>query len=298
MWASNHIASYSVTGRMAARQGTGHPSLTPYQAFECSDGPLMICPGNDRLWRKFAEALGHPEWPDEARFRTNVERMQQRDLLLGMISDIMKSESRAHWSAKLDALGVPNGPLNTVPQVLELAQVAALGMFAKPYAGHDALFHGLPVSFDGSSRGRTGRWRRRSASTTTGAEPQLAKLRQYSRTRSSGMRAWLWTMMNLPPGIGAVGQLHQALEVVGAPHAGLLREQVHVGGVAGVPVDVIVEQVALQLGDAGVERILGPRHAERHARLRQQQRRRGDPGSRCEDAPASAPPACRAAGWA
>jgi crotonobetainyl-CoA:carnitine CoA-transferase CaiB-like acyl-CoA transferase len=82
MWASNHVASYSVTGRMAARQGTGHPSLTPYQAFECSDGPLMICPGNDRLWRKFAEALGHPEWPDEPRFKTNVERMQQRDLLL------------------------------------------------------------------------------------------------------------------------------------------------------------------------------------------------------------------------
>jgi formyl-CoA transferase len=153
MWASNHIASYSVTGKMAARQGTGHPSLTPYQAFECSDGPLMICPGNDRLWRKFAEALGHPEWPDEPRFKTNVERMQQRDLLLGMISDIMKAESRAHWSAKLDALGVPNGPLNTVPQVMELAQVAALGMFAKPYASHDALFHGLPVSFDGVRAG-------------------------------------------------------------------------------------------------------------------------------------------------
>ena len=36
---------------------------------------------------------------------------------------------------------------------LKLAQVAALGMFAKPYAGHDALFHGLPVSFDGVRAG-------------------------------------------------------------------------------------------------------------------------------------------------
>jgi formyl-CoA transferase len=153
MWASNHAAAYSVTGKMAARQGTGHPSLTPYQAFDCSDGPLMICPGNDRLWRKFAEVLGRPEWPDEPRFRTNVERMQHRDLLLGMIADIMKRESREHWSAKLDALGVPNGPLNTVPQVLQLAQVAALGMFTKPYAGSGALFHGLPISFDGERAG-------------------------------------------------------------------------------------------------------------------------------------------------
>ncbi len=155
MWASNHAASYAVTGRMAPRQGTGHPSLTPYQAFECSDGPLMICPGNDRLWRKFAEALGHPEWPGEARFKTNVERLQNRDLLLGMIAGIMKERSRDYWSGKLDALGVPNGPINTVPQVLQLAQVAALGMFAKPYADSPALFHGLPVSFDGERAGGT-----------------------------------------------------------------------------------------------------------------------------------------------
>ncbi len=153
MWASNHVAQYSVTGKMPPRQGTGHPTLTPYQAFECSDGPLMICPGNDRLWRKFAEVLGHPEWPDEPHFKTNVDRAQRRDELLGMIADIMKRQSRAHWSARLDALGVPNGPLNSVPQVLDLAQVAALGMFARPYADSPALFHGLPVSFDGERAG-------------------------------------------------------------------------------------------------------------------------------------------------
>ena len=153
MWASNHVAQYSVTGKMPPRQGTGHPTLTPYQAFECSDGPLMICPGNDRLWRKFAEVVGHPEWPDEARFKTNVDRFQRREMLLAMIAEIMIKESRAHWSARLDALGVPNGPLNSVPQVLELAQTAALGMFTKPYAGSDALFHGLPLSIDGERAG-------------------------------------------------------------------------------------------------------------------------------------------------
>ena len=153
MWASNHVAGYSVTGTMPPRQGTGHPTLTPYQAFECSDGPLMICPGNDRLWRKFAEVLGHPEWPDEARFKTNVQRAEQRELLLGMIADIMKKESRAFWSARLDAAGVPNGPLNTVPQVLELAQTAALGMFGQPYDGSTATFHGLPLSIDGERAG-------------------------------------------------------------------------------------------------------------------------------------------------
>ena len=153
MWASNHIANYTMTGRMPARQGTGHPSLTPYQAFDCSDGPLMVCPGNDRLWRKFAEALGHPEWPDEPRYKLNVDRMKERDVLLPAIANIMKMHSRAHWSAKLDAVGVPHGPLNSVPQVLELAQVAALAMLMKPYDGSPALFHGLPVSIDGERAG-------------------------------------------------------------------------------------------------------------------------------------------------
>jgi formyl-CoA transferase len=154
MWVSNHIAGYSVTGKMPARQGSGHPSLTPYQAFHCTDGLLMVCPGNDRLWRKFAEVLGHPEWPNEPRYKRNVDRMKERNvLLLGMIADIMKKESRAFWSAKLDAVGVPHGPLNSVPQVLELAQVAALGMLMKPYDGSPALFHGLPLSIDGERAG-------------------------------------------------------------------------------------------------------------------------------------------------
>jgi len=48
---------------------------------------------------------------------------------------------------------VPNGPLNTVPQVMELAQVAALGMFMQPYAGSTALFHSLPLSIDGERAG-------------------------------------------------------------------------------------------------------------------------------------------------
>jgi crotonobetainyl-CoA:carnitine CoA-transferase CaiB-like acyl-CoA transferase len=153
MWASNHIAGYSVTGKMPARQGSGHPSLTPYQAFHCTDGLLMVCPGNDRLWRKFAEVLGHPEWPDEPRFKRNVDRMKERDVLTPAIADIMKKESRAYWSAKLDAVGVPHGPLNSVPQVLDLAQVAALDMLMKPYGGSPALFHGLPVSIDGERAG-------------------------------------------------------------------------------------------------------------------------------------------------
>ena len=65
--------------------------------------------------------------------------------------------SRAHWSAKLDAAGVPHGPMNSIPQVMDLAQVAALGMFSRPYDGSAAQFHGLPVSIDGERAGHDGK---------------------------------------------------------------------------------------------------------------------------------------------
>jgi len=71
----------------------------------------------------------------------------------GMVADIMIQHPRSYWTEKLDALGVPNGPLNTVPDVLELAQTAALGMLFQPYADNPGLYHGLPISFNGARAG-------------------------------------------------------------------------------------------------------------------------------------------------
>src|SRR5882757_10493371 len=119
------------------------------------------------------------------------------------------------------------------------------------------------------------RSRPRSASTTAGTETSAREAQAVFADAFQRNAGVALDDDELAAGIGTVGQLHQALEVVGTPDAGLLGEQVNIGGVAGVPVDVIIEQVALDLGDAGVERILGPRHADRLARLAEHQRRRG-----------------------
>ncbi len=65
----------------------------------------------------------------------------------------MMTKPREYWQKKLDEVGVPNGPLNTVPEVLELAQTEELGIMYQPYANSDGQFHGLPVSFDGQRAG-------------------------------------------------------------------------------------------------------------------------------------------------
>ena len=153
MWVSTHAAQFSASGVPPRRLSSGHPSLAPYQTFECSDGPLMVCPGNERLFQKFAKILDLEHWLDDPRYATNSVRVQRRNEVNGIVGDIMAKQPRAYWTEKLDALGVPCGPLNTVPEVLELAQTAALGMMFQPYADSAGQYHGLPISFDGHRAG-------------------------------------------------------------------------------------------------------------------------------------------------
>ena len=115
----------------------------------------MICPGNERLWQKFSEVLGHPEWTEDPRYFTNRERVERRDEVNKMVSDVILEKSRKYWQKKLDKAGVPCSPLNTVPEVLELSQTRALNMFFKPYKDHSGLYHGLPISFDGKRAGNS-----------------------------------------------------------------------------------------------------------------------------------------------
>ncbi len=151
-WVSRHVADYGATGKLPPRVGTGHNSLTPYGAFETADGPLVIAAGNDRLFAKLAGVLGHPEWVEDPRFAVNAERTRNRDVLLPLIEAIVKQKSREEWIAPLEAVGVPCAPIQTVAEVLEHPQTAAIGMLAE--SGNDKLkIFGLPMSIDGKRAG-------------------------------------------------------------------------------------------------------------------------------------------------
>ena len=69
--ASNHL----VSGRDARRFGNGHPNIVPYTAYPVKDGMIAVAVGNDGQFVKFAAALGHPEWPSDARFVRNQDRV-------------------------------------------------------------------------------------------------------------------------------------------------------------------------------------------------------------------------------
>ena len=69
-------AQYLGSGEIPARHGSGASGIVPYRAYRTKDGDLVVAAGNDGLFRKLCEVLGHPEWFEDPRFETNPERVK------------------------------------------------------------------------------------------------------------------------------------------------------------------------------------------------------------------------------
>jgi formyl-CoA transferase/CoA:oxalate CoA-transferase len=137
-WLTYVAGGYFAGGGVPQRYGSAHPTIAPYQAFQTSDGFVMIAVGNDSLWRKFAGALGQEGLAEDPRFVTNPLRLAHRAELLAIIEQLLRSATSDEWVARLDAAGVPVGPIQTVDQALADPQVVARGLVTEvehPEAG-------------------------------------------------------------------------------------------------------------------------------------------------------------------
>jgi crotonobetainyl-CoA:carnitine CoA-transferase CaiB-like acyl-CoA transferase len=147
-WVAQKADAWVNEGRLPERHASGHPGLVPYEAFDGSDGPFLLCVGNDRLFVKFSQVLGRTDWPADDRFRSNRDRLAHKPELLRQIREVLATRPRAEWMARLEAAGVPCAPIHTVPEALGQAQVQALGLL-QAVPGEDFRLTGLPLSFDG-----------------------------------------------------------------------------------------------------------------------------------------------------
>lgn len=147
-WMTNLLAQYQASGNVPVRAGSGVRSIAPYQAYECADGYLVVAAGNNKLFGKLAETLGHPEWAEDPRFRFNPDRVTNLQELNGLMGPIFASETRAYWQEKLDAADVPCGPTQSADEVVAHPQTQALNIIQDAPDG-DIRLVGLPISFDG-----------------------------------------------------------------------------------------------------------------------------------------------------
>ena len=141
--------SYLTTGGGDGRFGNGHGSLVPYATYQTADAMMVIAVGNDVQFAKCAAVLGHPEWSEDARFKLNRERVERRALLDGMINEALARDKADAWLAKLKAVGVPCGKINSVAQALGEPHTAARRMVETaqhPVIGELKLL-GFPFKF-------------------------------------------------------------------------------------------------------------------------------------------------------
>jgi crotonobetainyl-CoA:carnitine CoA-transferase CaiB-like acyl-CoA transferase len=105
--------------RRARRLGVAHPTVAPYQAMACADGPLVVAVGSERLWQRFCGVLGLDDLVADPRFATNADRTAHRDELMALVEAVMRERPAAHWASAFDDVGVPAGPINSLDDLYD-----------------------------------------------------------------------------------------------------------------------------------------------------------------------------------
>lgn len=120
--------NWFVSGEVPRRLGNGHPNIVPYQVFACKGGYIILAVANDGQFRSFAHAVGKPEWAEDERFKVGAARGAHRDLLCGLVAELMMARTMHEWIELLEAHNVPCGPINNIDQVFDDPQVQHRGM--------------------------------------------------------------------------------------------------------------------------------------------------------------------------
>jgi|CXWL01.1.fsa_nt_gi formyl-CoA transferase len=120
---ANQIVSYFASGNIPTRYGNAHANVVPYEVFATSDGHIILAVGNDSQFASFCSAAGRAELAQDARFKSNSARINNRDSLIPLVRDIMRARTKAEWIRALEAASVPCGPINNMKEVFEDPQV-------------------------------------------------------------------------------------------------------------------------------------------------------------------------------
>jgi CoA:oxalate CoA-transferase len=121
------VAITTTTGVAPGPSGARHPSITPFETFHAADGLFVIAAGNDALFARLCDVLGLPIARDP-RFATNPARCENARTLKRLIEAITLDRPKSHWIERLEAAGVPTGPIQTVAEALHDRQILARNM--------------------------------------------------------------------------------------------------------------------------------------------------------------------------
>jgi formyl-CoA transferase len=126
-WLINEGTNFLTSGEAPKRRGNAHPNIVPYDAFEASDGHLLIAVGNDAQFARFCDVIGRSDLTADARYKTNVGRIEHRDELIPHLRETLVTLTKDDILQRMLSVKVPVGPIQTVPEALHSDQAAARG---------------------------------------------------------------------------------------------------------------------------------------------------------------------------
>lgn len=126
------LSEYVHGGVVRNRSGNAFLRAAPSNVYLTGDEKWLAIGGNgDNVFRRFARAMGHPELADDPRFSDNRARLANIDTLDEMISQWTRSLPLAEAQARLDANGVPAGPVMSIADIAADPHYRARGIIAE-----------------------------------------------------------------------------------------------------------------------------------------------------------------------
>ena len=129
-------AVYFATGEAPGPTGSAHRLTAPYEAFPTSDGWVVVGAANQATWERLAAVVGAEHLVADERFRSPWTRVKRRAELAELLAPAFASDTTAGWCARLEAAGVPAGPINDLAATWDEPQVLARGMLVEAPDAH------------------------------------------------------------------------------------------------------------------------------------------------------------------
>ena len=151
-----HAMNYLLSGEEPTRFGNNSRDTVPTASLATADGPIFVACANDRTWQRMAErVLDRPDLAAHPDYAKTPERTRNRDTLMPIILDILKTKPRVYWLARMREAGVPAGAINSIAEAFGSEEMKARGIvhtIPHPVAGSVPTLrlpfklHGTPLA--------------------------------------------------------------------------------------------------------------------------------------------------------
>jgi crotonobetainyl-CoA:carnitine CoA-transferase CaiB-like acyl-CoA transferase len=149
-WMPYQIMGYMATGTTPRKWGSELAMLSPYGAYAAADAEIVVAVGNEEIWKRLCRCLDREDLVDTPGFRSNAERVQNRQAVKAELEKALAVSSAEVWEGLFHAEGIPAARVNLIPEALELEQTVAISMLQQSEAPEIQDFKSvrLPLTFD------------------------------------------------------------------------------------------------------------------------------------------------------